>query len=183
MKKVLLSITLFAIVSFSFGQLKAELGIKGGVNLSSLSGNDVGENITAYHGGAYVMAKFTKLAVQAEGLFSKRGSERIDLDYLDVPLIFKIYLAAGLNLQAGPQFGILLSKNATDGLGNSINQYIENSDISATVGAGWDLPFGLNLTARYLIGLKDVNTQPDTAEIKNNTFQLSIGYQLFKLGR
>ena len=60
---------------------------------------------------------------------------------------------------------------------------LKNSDLSAALGAGWDAPFGLQFTARYVIGLSDNNDGISNEDIKNKTFQLSIGYTLFKLGK
>jgi hypothetical protein len=164
----------------AFSQAKVEIGLKGGVNMASLNGDNLNsDNITSYHGGAYGLIKITKFGIQPEVLFSKRGNDQLDLAYMDVPVMVKFYLAAGLNVQAGPQFGMLL--NAEDVDGNDIKGTLKKSDLSAAMGLGWDLPFGLNVTGRYILGLKDVN---DTVgpSIKGNTFQLSVGYKLFKVG-
>ncbi len=178
MKRTLFAIAIIFISTASFSQAKVEIGAKGGINLSSLSGNNVGDNVTAYHGGAYTLIKITKFGIQPEALFSKRGSDKVDLSYLDVPVMLKFYVAGGFNLQAGPQFGIIL--NAEDEDGQDLKSALENSDLSAAFGAGIDLPMGLNVTGRYIIGLKDVDK--GTGEVKNNMFQLSVGYSLFKLG-
>jgi len=183
MKRNVLSMVLLALAIMVSAQAKVEIGLKGGVNLASLSSDneDLESNVTAYHGGAYGLIKVAKFGIQPEALFSKRGGDDIDMNYLDVPVIFKLYLAGGINLQAGPQFGILL--NAEDDQGEDVKDFISNSDLSAAVGAGWDLPMGLNITARYIIGIKDVNEFPGSSDdIKNNTFQLSLGYSLFKVG-
>ena len=163
----------------TYGQAKVELGLKGGVNMNDLSG-DTGDNLTAFHGGAYGLIKISKLGIQPEALFSKRGSEEVNMSYLDVPVILKLYLAGGLNLQAGPQFGINL--NAKNEEGKNISYQVKSSDLSVAVGAGVDLPMGLNITARYLIGMSDIGKDTGIEDIKANTFQFSIGYRLFKLG-
>ena len=178
---MILTLALVAVSCLSMAQAKVELGLKGGINMSSLSGN-TGDNITAYHGGAYGMIKITKFAIQPEALFSKRGTDNIDLGYLDIPIMLKMYLAGGLNVQAGPQFGVLLSKDAKDDQGNNLNGFLKGSDLSIGTGLGLDLPFGLNLTARYLIGVSDV-TDGSGPEIKGNTFQFSVGYSLIGAGK
>jgi len=181
MKKIVLSMLMLTIVTCAYSQAKFELGLKGGLNLASLSSDDdnVDSNVTAYHAGAYGLIKIAKFGIQPEALFSKRGGDAVDLGYLDIPVMVKYYIAGGLNLQAGPQFGVLL--NAEDEDGNDVSDCIKGSDISAAVGAGLDLPMGLNLTARYIIGISDVN-DGGAEEITNNTFQFSVGYSLFKLG-
>ncbi|WP_462251066.1 porin family protein [Ekhidna sp.] len=183
MKKTLLTLTLALISIGAFSQASVSIGIKAGANFANtnISGS---ESITALHAGAYGLIKFANLGVQPEVLFSKQGSDlsgasEVNLDYVNIPVMLKFYFPAGLNLQAGPQFGVLL--NAEDGSGNDIKSDIKNSDLSAAVGAGWDAPFGLNFTARYVFGLSD-NDDGFGTEVKNQTFQLSIGYRLFKLG-
>lgn len=180
MKKVFFATILVVLSVVSYGQAKVELGLKGGVNLASLNGGNVdGDNITAWHGGAYGLIKITKIGIQPEALFSKRGADGLDLGYLDVPVMLKYYLAAGLNLQVGPQFGVLL--NAEDANGNDVKGTLKNSDLSAAIGAGFDLPMGLSLTGRYIIGLSDVNEAGPS--VKGSTWQFSVGYSLFKLGK
>lgn len=179
MKKVILSAVLVAFATVGFSQAKVEIGLKGGVNMSDLSG-DAGDNITAFHGGAYTLIKVSKLGIQPEILFSKRGSDQIDLSYVDVPVMLKMYIAGGFNIQAGPQFGF--NMNAEDENGNDVSDFIKSSDLSIAAGAGVDLPMGLNVTARYIIGMSDINDTGLGDDIKQNTFQFSVGYKLFKLG-
>ena len=94
----------------------------------------------------------------------------------------KIYFQGGLNLQAGPQFGVLTT--ADDESGNDLKDFYKGSDLSAALGAGWDAPFGLQFSARYVFGLSDINdTSLSSAEFKNKTFQIAVGYSLFKLGK
>lgn len=167
-------------ITAAHAQAKVEIGLKGGVNMNDLSG-DTGDNITSYHGGAYGLIKIAKFGIQPEALFSKRGSEDVDLTYLDVPVMFKMYLVGGVNLQAGPQFGINLS--AENDQGDDLSDLLKSSDFGVAVGAGADLPMGLNITARYIIGLSDIGDDASiTEDIKSNTFQFSVGYRLFKLG-
>ncbi|WP_421877666.1 porin family protein [Marinoscillum sp.] len=196
MKKVLftLSLTLFALVTYS--QARLELGLKGGMNFSSIKADDVEdvnlESKTGYHAGIYGMIKIANIGIQPEVLYSRKGATVKDFSgsaqeewdnefvYLDIPVIAKFYLPLGLNLQAGPQFGMLLSAESD---GDDVKDAYKNSDISAALGAGWDAPFGLRLTARYLIGLNDIDDSGFDQEQKNRMFQVSLGYSLIKLGK
>jgi hypothetical protein len=181
MKKIVLAIALVGISSVAFSQAKVEIGLKGGVNMATLNADNFNNgDVTAFHGGAYGLIKITKFGIQPEVLFSKRGDGQTDLAYMDVPVMAKFYLAGGLNIQAGPQFGVLLSAERTDG--TDVKDLLKASDLSAAMGLGWDLPFGLNVTGRYILGLKDVNDDPNGASVKGNTYQLSVGYKLFKIG-
>ena len=60
--------------------------------------------------------------------------------------------------------------------------------MAVAIGAGWDLPFGLTLDARYNLGLSDIKVTPttnpaDAVSFKSKVIQISIGYKLIKLGK
>ena len=202
-KLVITGILVLAMVSVN-AQAKFELGLKGGLNLANLS-TDVDatyESRTGYHIGAYTLIKAANIGVQPELLFSAQGTTysfsqvnqdlQSDLKYLTIPVMLKFYLPLGLNLQAGPQFGFLMSAEGDEvtfngqqvqvNSGQDISDQIKNSDISAVLGAGWDLPFGLNIAARYLIGINDISESEDD-DSKNRVFQVSVGFRLFKVGK
>jgi hypothetical protein len=195
-----------------YGQAQLAIGVKGGLNFASLSGSNSFSSAyssrTGYHFGAYVLIKLTKIGIQPEVLFSKQGQKytynsqnlESNFDYISIPVMLKLYLAAGFNLQAGPQFsflssakGALIDSNGNVTTGQDLKNFAKSSDISLAVGAGWDLPFGLSIAARYNIGLSDINKQTGTVnpayvssmgttQSKNQVIQVSVGYRLFKIG-
>lgn len=203
-KLVITGILVLAMVSVN-AQAKFELGLKGGLNLANLS-TDVDasyESRTGYHIGAYTLIKAANIGVQPELLFSAQGTTysfsqinqdlQSELKYLTVPVMLKYYFPLGLNLQLGPQFGFLINAEGDivteDGnqqisvqSGQDIANQFKDSDISAVLGAGWDLPFGLNIAARYLIGINDISESEDD-DSKNRVFQVSVGFRLFKVGK
>ncbi len=190
MKRILVTFLFTFIAVFTFGQVKLGIGIKAGANFANTNISSINSDaITSFHAGAYALIKAGNIGVQPEVLISRQGSEfslrgesaELDLSYLNIPVMLKFYLPLGLNVQAGPQFGIL--KKAEDKVGSDIKNKLKSSDLSVGFGAGWDASFGLQLSARYLLGLSDINdTLGFTNEIKSKIFQVSIGYQLFKLG-
>ncbi len=187
MKKTILSLVIIGMAVVSYGQAKVEVGLKAGANFANTDVDDA-ESITAFHGGAYGLIKLANIGVQPEILWSKQGNEfsvgnltnEVDLTYVNIPVMLKFYLPLGLNLQAGPQFGILTNAEQND---VDISDTLKNSDLSAALGAGWDAPFGLQFNARYVLGLSDINDISGAESVRNRTFQLSIGYSLFKLGK
>ncbi len=186
MKKILLTLTMGFMVCITYSQAKVELGLKAGANFANTD-IDNAESITAFHGGAYGLVKIANIGVQPEILWSKQGNDlsglgELDLNYVNIPVMLKLYLPLGLNFQAGPQFGILMNSDATTADGMDFSDSLKDSDLSAALGAGWDAPFGLQFNARYVLGLSDINEGQGDA-IRNRTFQLSIGYSLFKLGK
>lgn len=217
MKKIVLLFTLsFTLLAqLAYSQVRFDLGLKGGLNFASLNSVSTAasttyDNRTGYHFGAYALVKVTKIGIQPELLFSRQGQNftinsqnySSSFDYITIPVMIKLYIAGGLNLQAGPQFGFLssakgdlinvASKNVS-ATGQDLSTFVKSSDVSLAVGAGWDLPFGLNITARYNIGLSDVNkytgsnlpivSSLGTSEAKSQVVQISVGYRFIKLGK
>jgi len=167
------------------GQIR--FGLKAGLNWANTHVTDIStDSKTGFHGGAFIGVKMTKVGVIADVLYSTRGwggDDASDLIYLDIPVIVKIYLATGLHLELGPQFAILLSAEDVDGL--DVKDKFESSEISGVIGLGFDLPMGLGLGARYVIGFTDVNKDFEVGlgnvpEIRNQMFQFSVWYALKK---
>ena len=183
MKKIILLLCFVAINHTSFGQ-RIDIGIKGGVNFSKLEIPDIHTtNKTGYHLGAYSLFKFGKIGLQPEFIFSEQGTKvdlgNWDAKYINIPVMLKLYLAGGFNLQAGPQFGFL---NKAELDGNSIKDDLKKADVSLGLGLGWDAPMGLKFDARYNLGLTDNSDDPAYETIKNQVFQLSLGLRIFHLG-
>ena len=200
MKKTFLSLMIIGAAFAGYSQAKVEIGLKAGANVSNsaIESPDAdfdSESLTAFHGGLYGLIKLANIGIQPEVLLSQQGAEVIasvpgfgtssnesNLTYLNVPVMLKLYLPLGINFQAGPQFGVLVNAEDTDG--EDIKDSFKNSDLSAAIGAGWDAPFGLQINARYILGLGNIAEDDDfSTEFKNRTFQISVGYSLFKLGR
>ncbi len=182
------------------GQAQFSLGIKGGPNFANLDVNySVGDNYknrTGFHAGAFALIKIKKIGIQPELLFSRQGSNfqynsgsgEANFDYINIPIILKLYTVAGINLQAGPQFGFLSGgevKNTIQGITSvqSAKDLYKGSDFGLALGLGWDLPFGLTLDARYNLGLSTINDGTNAPESKNQVFQISAGFKIIKIGK
>jgi len=175
------------------------IGVKGGLNFANIDrSSSVGENYknrTGYHFGAFALIKLSKIGIQPEVLFSKQGSHvtfnsqdvKQNYSYINIPIILKLYTIAGINIQVGPQFGFLSSAKEETTINNvkstdDIKSELKSSDISAALGLGWDLPFGLSIDARYNLGLTKINDDSSQQATKNQVIQVSVGYKLFKIG-
>ncbi len=179
MKKLIVAVITLFIGTTVFSQ-EIDLGVKAGVNFSSISGASDYSNRTGFQAGVFGGIKFTdKVGIQADILYSQQGAEfdggKFDLNYVNVPIVLKYYLVQGLNLQAGPQFGFILDDDIYEKQygGPSIKGNAEKSDVSAVVGAGYDFPFGIRLDARYNFGFTDVIKENKS---KNNVVSLAVGY-------
>jgi Outer membrane protein beta-barrel domain len=206
MKKLVtlfLSIILVGVVNVAMSQVQLALGLKGGLNFAKLDVSGTAssnyENKTGFHGGGFLLIKLTKIGIQPEILFSKQGSSlkfsgiptlESNIDYINVPIMLKLYTVAGINIQAGPQFGFVASAkqdvlNATTGkiTTEDIKDQLKGYDLSLGLGLGWDAPFGLTFDARYNLGLSKINDASGSPESKNQVIQVSVGYKLFKFGK
>lgn len=189
MKKLLVLVFVLSSVAAAHAQVQVALGLKAGANISKFD-DEALDNLTSFHAGAFGLFKFTKIGIQPEILFSQQGASvkdaanNFDLktSYMTIPVMLKLYLIGGLNLQAGPQFGFLTKAEFN---GEDVKGSLKNSDLSANVGLGWDLPFGVTLDARYNIGLSDVRDGDDsfTGSLKSRVIQVSLGYKIFKIGK
>jgi hypothetical protein len=186
MKKSIFSLALIFIGAMAFGQAGVSIGIKAGPNFANVSSSsDINtDGVTSFHGGAYANIKLLALSIQPEVLISSQGTqiadEELNLNYINVPVMVMFNLPLGLNVHAGPQFGFLT--NVEDEDGTDLSEFYKGSDISLGLGAGWSIS-KFNVTARYLIGLSDINDVPQsTDELKNNVFQISLGFDLISLG-
>jgi len=193
LKKVTLLALFTSIGVGAFAQGQFSVGLKGGLNFANLDVTSVKntyDSRTGYHAGAFALVKFGNIGVQPEVIYSQQGSEidfsgrtiNSNFSYVNVPIMVKLYTVAGINLQAGPQFGFLTNDpQVVNPDGEAISDAVKKSDISLGLGVGWDLPFGLTIDGRYNLGLQNVSDDP-SFDIKNQVFQFSLGYKLIKLG-
>ena len=168
--------------SFSQG---IDLGIKAGATFANLTDVTDASTKTGFVGGAFVTIKFSdKIAIQGDLLYSQQGVEldvdKINLDYINFPIVLKYYIIKRVNIQAGPQFGTVINDNLGEVIGpNDINSF----DITGIVGIGIDLPLNLRITGRYGFGLSEfyfsefenfiVTKETNT---KNSVFSLTAGF-------
>jgi len=198
MKKLLILIICVGAIQSVMAQ-EVAIGIKGGLNFANVNPNQSAgttyNSRTGYHFGAFALFKLSKIGIQPEVLFSKQGSKysfsstNVDanFNYINIPVILKIYLMAGLNLQVGPQIGFVSGGDVKTTIGGvtttqNAKDFVKGADTSVALGAGWDLPFGLNIDARYNLGVSDNSVNGSSTTFKNQVFQISAGFKLIKLG-
>jgi len=197
-KSILLSVVLSLIVLTSFHHTYAQagFGLKAGVNLTNLKIDDPEYSLdsrTGYHAGVFLRGRFDKVAIQPEVLlFTQQNTIKgsfgtIDnsFTYLSVPVLLKFYLISGLNIQAGPQFGFLIDgeqkyETVLFTGKRDITESYKKSDIAASVGGGFDFPFGLTVDVRYNLGIKDINNAANGEETKSRVFLVSLGWNFLR---
>lgn len=111
---------------------------------------------------------------------------KIELTYLNVPVVANIYLFKGFAIKAGVQVGFLLSANYKEEMkeGNTttktdmkIKDDCKTVDISIPMGVSYQVPtIPIYIDARYNLGLTNINKDGDYST-KNRVIQLTVGYK------
>jgi hypothetical protein len=164
------------------------IGIKGGVNVYNVHNDNnikydprIGFNFGLL-GHIHLNNQF---AIQPEIVYSAQGAiqtvdngtKKLNLDYINVPVLLQYMFDNGLRLQAGPQVGFLVS--AKSKTGNNIID-VKNDmnpiDLAMSFGASYVFPAtGLGIDARYNLGLSNINKN-GTVNSTNRGLQLGIFY-------
>lgn len=175
--------------------MSPSFGIKGGVNFATVTGDDFDspDMRTSFHVGAVAEFPLADMfSLQAEGVYSSKGfKSNIDggiiggdgdieyqLDYIDVPVLAKIYVTKGLSFEVGPQFSFLVNEeidsDPTDDPGDLETNEAENFDFGVAGGLTFQTDMGLFATGRYTYGMTEIIEDSDA---HNSVFQVSIGYK------
>lgn len=185
---------LAAVVFFTQAAMaQVNFGIKGGLNITKIDNKSFKDEFSyGYHlGGFAEIGIGKKFGIQPEVLFSQyqtkidtslgnvwnptRTDQKAKLDYLSIPIMLNYKLANVLTLQAGPQFGILLSQDKN--LLENGRDAFKSGDFSLAGGAQINIS-KLRLTGRYIVGLNDISDISHQDKWKNQGFQLSLGLAL-----
>ncbi|BDD10565.1 hypothetical protein FUAX_29970 [Fulvitalea axinellae] len=167
-------------------------GVRGSASLVNFYGDDADDAKTkmGYQLGAFAEFKLSDaFAIQPELVFSKEGSkdDKADLpwnlSYINVPVMAKVYVTEGLNLQAGPQIGFLVGANV-DGeskLGDvEVKDSFKSTNFSMNIGAGYDITEKIGVDLRYNFGLTKVGEEPeqgDAADTKSSNILLGVSFK------
>jgi hypothetical protein len=162
-------------------------GIKGGLNLSNISqdGNSGFDQKAGYHFGILTHIHFTdRFALQPEIVYSVQGAKytignvdtHINLDYVNVPVMFQYMFDNGFRLQAGPQVSFLnKAKSRTNDVNTDFKNNFETIDFGIGMGVGYvHPPSGFGIDARYNMGLGNINK--NGADAYNRVIQLGVFY-------
>jgi hypothetical protein len=150
-------------------------GIRAGANFSDINidGLDTDAKTGLYVGVFKEIAIVKGLFfIQPELQYSQEGFETkiedVEIDYLSVPIMAKVYVLKLLSFETGPQFGFPVSDNL-DGLDT------ESFVTSWGFGMNINLPLHLSINARYVTGLTDAIDGIDTN--KGQVFQVGAGFR------
>jgi Outer membrane protein beta-barrel domain len=190
--KLYLFITPVAIMlALTVNAQHVNIGIKGGLNIYTINNTNNAEynSKAGLHLGLLGHIHLAKqLALQPEIVYSGQGGKfnaagvetKINLDYINIPLLLQYMFDNGFRIQAGPQVGFLVNaKSKTNGNSTDIKNNLKTVDFGLGAGLGYvHPPTGFGVDARYNFGLSNINDN-SSAKSDNRGFQVGVFY-LFK---
>jgi hypothetical protein len=185
MKKIILSSIAVLAFGFANAQDGASFGVKGGLNMATISGAEGASSLLAFHMGGFAEFNVSdKFAVQPELLYSMQGAKysafgtsyTTNLNYLIVPVMAKYFVTDAISINAGPQLGILMSAKSE---GIDVKDGYNTTDFGLNIGGGYNIGDNMMLDLRYNLGFSELakdKVAGDSAN-KNAVIQLSFGYK------
>lgn len=172
-KILLLAVIITAVSNTGSAQ---KTGVKAGANFATLSGgNDSSIGLrTGFYVGAFKEFKIVPLLfLQPEIQYSSQGfssdilgiKSDSSIDYLNIPIVAKVYVLKIVSFEAGPQFGFKVGDN----IDGPASDDIETFDFAGVIGLNLNLPLGLSINTRYVMGFSEVIKNTD---LKTEVFQI-----------
>lgn len=174
---------------------KPGFGVKAGMNYATITKGDFNEGPdarTSFYAGATAEIPLidNSFSIQPEVIYSRQGFERnytllgsdykaeYQLDYINIPVLAKLYIVKGFSIEAGPQFGFKINEkidlDTNDGEeGNDLDE-VNNFDMSFAAGLTFQFDGGLFINGRYNHSFNEVIKDSDA---KNLVIQFGLGYK------
>lgn len=161
---------------------------KAGVGIGTIAGNWTtigGEKDKARIGfvagleGEYYAADWFGLAVglnYAQQGFKFEGEdykETTKLDYLNVPIVGNFYVAKGLALKTGFQFGFLMNAKLDS---QDIKDLCNKVNFAIPIGVSYEIE-NVVLDLRYNLGLNKTNKADNGNKARTDLIQITLGYK------
>jgi opacity protein-like surface antigen len=170
-----------------------EWGVKAGVNVArqtvfaeptGLGGGMETQPRVGMYAGVFAEKTLSDIfGVQAELLYAPMGmkgntgsiSYGFKTDYLVLPVLAKLYVWKGISVEAGPQFGCLLSAKGVGGSRNdaALDDF-KQFDVALAAGLSYRVTNRVDLSARLNRGLTGMT---DHSDARNVSWSLGAGYR------
>jgi hypothetical protein len=166
-------------------QAQIKVGPVAGFNFSDMTGDINSDGmLVGFHLGILVNFGVTDyLMIEPQLLYSTKGAklsnDDLVLTYVEIPFWIRYQLESGLNINAGPYFGVMTSAKINE---ESVRDEYKLLDFGLGGGIGYQLAGGLGLTASYQSGIGNIGDvkktiigdQPYTAKV--SMFKISVSY-------
>lgn len=161
-------------------------GVKGGLNLSNVGGEDADGNKAklGFNAGGFVNVQVAEsFSIQPELVFSLQGAKfdgdaKVNMSYLNIPVLARYTTQSGFFAETGPQLGFLMSaKSNVDGDKTNVKDYFKKTDFAWALGIGYQTQSNIGVNARFNFGLSKMD-EDGQAKIFNRVFQVGMFYVL-----
>lgn len=184
MKKVIF-VAVIALFSLVGVNAQTSFGAKAGLNSATLIGDiDGNKSLIGFNAGVFAEITLAdSFYLQPELFYSTQGTDdytflpskyKLNLDYINLPIMFKYDVANRFYLEAGPQVGFLVSAKRGD---VDVKDDFESTDFGANFGLSYGFTEKLFAQARYNIGLSDIDKSELTDKVSNAVISFSLGYK------
>ena len=102
------------------------------------------------------------------------NEETTKLDYLNIPLTGNFYVAKGLALKTGVQFGFLMNGKVED---TDIKDACEKLNLSIPIGVSYEIS-DFVIDFRYNLGLTKTNKEDNGNKVRSDLLQITLGYKI-----
>jgi len=168
-------------------------GIKGGLNAYSIynDNNASADTKIGFHLGLISHIHLgNQFALQPELIFSTQGAQftddgtptKLNLNYVNVPILFQYMFDNGFRLMAGPQLGFLASaKSEVNNVNTDVKDNFKKVELAFGIGMSYVHPStGFGVDGRYNFGLNNIN---DGGSVNSYNRGLQVGvFYLFRHG-
>ncbi len=167
-------------------------GIKGGLTLASISGDDTDDldsSMGFMVGGFAAIPLSPAISIMPEVYYAQKGAKfdaegtdvDVNLDYIDIPILLKYSIVgdgATPYFLFGPSIGFnTTAEIAAEDESEDLGDFVSSTDIGLVFGVGVDIQKFL-IEVRYDLGLSNIWDVDDADSISNNNavFGFLVGY-------
>lgn len=188
MKKLFSILMVLAITTISV-EAQVSFGLKAGLNISNVNGDDAEgtKSLLGANGGLFVnIPAGVNFAVQPELVYSMEGTKfedsdlKLQLNYLNIPILAQYRNESGFYAELGPQIGLLTSaKLKFEDESESVKDELKSTNFSIVGGVGFNFIPSVGVNARYALGLSNIS-EDSSGDLKTSTFSIGLHYTFGK---
>lgn len=192
MKKLFL--LLFTLCALQLSAQTFHFAPRIGMNVANLTNSDADSRIGLNIGFAGEMALTPMFSIESGLYYSMQGAGtndfKLNVDYINLPILTKVYAYRGLNFFGGPQLSFKTSAKVKAGSVSvdTPDGLIKGFDTGLQVGAGYQFDMGLQLSASYTYGLIGIMNTDKASQLvgehldkndngNNSVFQINVGWR------
>lgn len=155
-----------------------KFGVKAGLNFANVTGNDFGDTKarTGFHVGVFKEITLVPelLFLVPEAQYSsqgfKSGDKDYSIDYVNIPVVAKVYILKLFSIEGGVYAGFKVGDNLPGNSGDGL----KTLDTGIAAGVGLNFPLGLSINARFMQGVSEI---ADNSDAKNQVLQLGAAFK------